>query len=215
MKEKSLIFLLSMLLSAGVFAQSSTAVNAGIKAGANYSTLIRQSKNLSADYRLGYIGGAFVRMNINQFYLQPEVLLSSKNTFIHTGISTDNNNQGNPVSTSTTLQLNSVDVPLLLGLKLIQTDQFNLRLMGGPLVSIVFDSKGLEGLFSSETPVRDAYNKSIWGYQAGIGADLGSLILDAVYESSFNEAYNLRRYNLGKPRNGLFISRCTQLSISF
>jgi hypothetical protein len=160
---------------------------------------------LSADYRLGYVGGAFVRLNINQFYLQPEVLLSSKNTFIRTDISTNNTNPDNPVSTSPTLQLNSVDVPLLLGLKLIQTDQFNLRLMGGPLASIVFDSKGLRGLFSSETPVRDAYNKSIWGYQAGIGADLGSLTLDAVYESSFNEAYDLSRYNLGKPRNGLFL----------
>jgi hypothetical protein len=98
-----------------------------------------------------------------------------------------------------------VDVPLLLGLKIIQTDQLNLRLMAGPLASIVFDSRGMEGLFSSETPVKDAYNQSVWGYQAGIGADFGSITVDAVYESSFNEAYDLSRYNLGKPRNGLFL----------
>jgi hypothetical protein len=194
-----------MILPAGAFAQSSLPVNLGIKLGANYSTLIRQDRNLSADYRLGYVGGAFVRLNVNRMYIQPEVLLSSKNTFIRTGIATDNSDQANPVRTSTTVQLNSVDIPLLLGLKLIQTDQFNLRIMGGPLASVVFDSRGWEGLFSSENPVRDTYNKSIWGYQAGIGADLGSITLDAVYESSFNEAYDLSRYNLGKPRNGLFL----------
>jgi hypothetical protein len=151
------------------------------------------------------VGGAFARLNINKVYLQPEVLLSSKNTHIRTGLTTDNSSPANPVRTSTTVQLNSVDIPLLLGIKLIQTDQFNLRVMGGPLASIVFDSRGLEGLFSSETPVKDAYNKSIWGYQAGIGLDLGSITLDAVYESSFNEAYDLSRYNLGKPKNGLFL----------
>jgi hypothetical protein len=44
MKVRSLIFLLSMLLSAGMFAQSSSPVNAGIKAGANYSTLIARTE---------------------------------------------------------------------------------------------------------------------------------------------------------------------------
>jgi hypothetical protein len=205
MKIRNLVIFLCMLLSAGAFAQSATPVNIGIKAGANYSTLIRQDRKLSADYRLGYVGGAFVRLNINKFYIQPEVLLSSKNTFIRTGFSTDNSNPGNPVSSSSTVKLNSVDVPLLLGLKIIQTDQLNLRLMAGPLASIVFDSRGMEGLFSSETPVKDAYNQSVWGYQAGIGADFGSITVDAVYESSFNEAYDLSRYNLGKPRNGLFL----------
>lgn len=205
MKVRNVILIFCVLLSAGSFAQSATPVNVGIKVGANYSTLIRHNRNLSADYRLGYVGGAFVRFNINKFYIQPEVLLSSKNTRLQTAITSDYSDPANPVRTSTTVQLNSIDVPLMLGLKLVETDQFNLRLMGGPLASIVFKSQGLEGLFSSETPVRDVYNQSIWGYQAGIGADLGSITLDAIYESSFTEAYDLSRYNLGKPRNGLFM----------
>jgi opacity protein-like surface antigen len=205
MKVRRLILFFCLLLSAEAFAQSLTPVNIGIKVGANYSTLIRQDRNLSADYRLGYVGGAFARFNINKLYLQPEVVVSSKNTHIRTSATSDYTYPANPVRTSTTVQLNSVDIPLLVGLKLVETDQFNLRVMAGPLASIVFDSKGLEGLVSSETPVQDAYNRSIWGYQAGIGADLGNITLDVVYESSFNEAYNLSRYNLGKPKNGLFM----------
>ncbi|MDO1446819.1 porin family protein [Rhodocytophaga aerolata] len=205
MKVKSLILFFCLLPSIGVFAQSSTPVNIGIKVGANYSTLIRQDRNLSADYRLGYVGGVFARFNVNNLYIQPEVVLSSKNTRIRTSATSDYSDPSNPVRTSTTVQLNSVDIPLLVGVKVIETDQFNLRLMAGPLASLVFDSRGLEGLVSSETPVKDAYNRSIWGYQAGIGADLGSITLDAVYESSFNEAYDLSRYNLGKPKNGLFM----------
>jgi hypothetical protein len=206
MKVRNLILFFCILLSAEVFAQRAALVNIGIKAGANYSTLIRHDRQLSADYRLGYVGGVFGRFNINKFFVQPEVLVSSKNTRIHTSASSDNTGSA-PLrsSSSASVQLNSVDVPLLLGLKLVETDQFNLRVMAGPLASIVFDSRGLEGLFASETPVRDAYNQSIWGYQAGIGADLGSFTLDAVFESSFNEAYDLSRYNLGKPRNGLFM----------
>jgi hypothetical protein len=61
-----------MILPAGAFAQSSSPVNLGIKLGANYSTLIRQDRNLSADYRLGYVGGAFVRLNVNRMYIQPK-----------------------------------------------------------------------------------------------------------------------------------------------
>jgi hypothetical protein len=179
-------------------------VTFGIKGGANYSTLIRNGGYLSSEYRLGYVAGPFVRFNISNFYIQPEVLFSSKNTIIRSSAATDINNPSEPVNVRTTVQLNSIDVPLLLGTKLVKTDQFNLRVMAGPLASIILESKGLNELFTSETPVRDAYSKSVWGFQAGIGADLGSITLDAIYEGSFNHSYDLTRYNLGKPKAGLF-----------
>jgi hypothetical protein len=204
MKAKYVLIALLWFAAIPIQAQVSSPVTFGIKAGMNYSTLIKDTRNLSADYRLGYVGGPFVRFNLSSFYVQPEVLFSSKNTYIRSTATTDVNNPGNPVNLSTTVQVNSIDVPLKLGVKVVNTDQLNVRVMGGPLASIVLGANGLEGILGSETPVRDAYTKAVWGYQVGAGVDVGSITFDALFEGGFNHAYDLTRYNLGKPKVGLF-----------
>lgn len=205
MKKMQLIILsVFLLLIHQANAQDDAPVSLGIKAGANYSTLIRDSQNLSSEYRLGYVAGPFLRINVSNVYIQPEVLFSSKNTYLRNTTVSDGSNPGDPVNSSTTVRINSVDIPLLLGIKLVNTDQFNLRLQGGPLASVILDTDGLEEIADSETPVKELYNRSVWGYQAGIGMDFGNLTFDVVYEAGLNETYDLTRYNLGKPKTGLF-----------
>lgn len=210
MKVKYFLIVLLCSSAISIQAQDSSPVSFGIKAGMNYSTLIRNSRDFSAQYRLGYVGGPFARFNISNFYIQPEVLFSSKNTFIRTTASTNVNNPGDPVNVNTTVQVNSIDVPLKLGVKIVNTDQVSVRLLGGPVASIVLGTKGLEGIVGSEMPVRDAYKKSVWGYQVGAGVDVGVITFDALYEGGLSHSYDLTRYNLGKPKAGLF-----QLTIGY
>jgi hypothetical protein len=67
-----------MLMSTSAFSQVS--VNFGPKVGINYSRLSFSGadRRISNRYATGYQGGAFVRINIKRFYLQPEVLLPRK-----------------------------------------------------------------------------------------------------------------------------------------
>ncbi len=204
MKLKLVSIVLLLFVAISIQAQESLPLTVGIKGGMNYSTLIRDNRNFSADYRLGYVAGPFSRLNLSNWYIQPEVLFSSKNTYIKTTASTDVNNPSDPVNLSTTVQVNSVDVPIRVGVKVIDTGQMNVRLTAGPVASIVLGANGLEGILGSETPVRDTYTKAVWGYQAGAGVDIGSFTFDALYEGGFNHSYDLTRYNLGKPRAGLF-----------
>lgn len=194
-----------LLLIVGLCAQSAysqeaaAAFTIGPKAGINYSTLIKENRDIDSKYKLGYTVGAFARFGKNM-YLQPEVLFTTKNAEISVNQSGNSSAQNG----SYNVKFKNIDVPVLLGLKLIGAENFNLRAYAGPMASFNIEGKGLEGLTTENQSASDYYKSAVWGYQAGAGMDFGAVTFDARYEGSFTEAANLERANLGKPKTGLF-----------
>ncbi len=97
----------------------------------------------------------------------------------------------------------NVDVPLLFGTKLLG-NRTNFRVFAGPMASFNISGKGLEDVVDENQSAEDYYEKTVWGFQAGAGFDLGALTFDARYERGLSAAANLERANLGKPATGLF-----------
>jgi hypothetical protein len=200
MKTKLFVFLLLGLSVQAVYSQESASYfTIGPKAGINYSTLIKDNRDIDAKYKLGYTIGAFARFG-KSVYIQPEVLFTTKNAQININQSDNSSAQ----SGSYTVKFKNIDVPVLLGVKLIGAENFNLRAYAGPMASFNIEGKGLEGLTSENQSGSDYYKAAVWGYQAGAGIDFGAVTLDARYEGGFTEAANLERANLGKPKTGLF-----------
>ena len=164
-----------MLMSTSAFSQVS--VNFGPKVGINYSRLSFSGadRRISNRYATGYQGGAFVRINIKRFYLQPEVLFNEKGSRISFDA-----NQGNRLSGKVKLQ--SLDIPLLLGFKVIDSELFNLRISAGTMNSLLLRDQS--AVLNNLSP--DArFRRSQFGYLAGLGIDLANLTLDARYEGGF------------------------------
>ena len=144
------------------------------------------------DSKLGYHVGLFARLGGNALFLQPEVL------YTNTGGEFKEMQGNNEVSYKATFS--RFDVPILIGLKL--ADFF--RLQVGPVASFMLDSEVTQDVGSGALP---DYNSSTIGYQAGIGVDVGNMILDLKYEGPLGKvSESIAGFSTDQRQNQLILS---------
>lgn len=170
---KKLLFTLVFLgFAISAFPQS---FGIGPKVGISQTKLDLSKENFeSGDAKFGYHVGVFGRLDLAGFFVQPEILFTqTKGTFSFNDMSSEQN--GDYES-----NFNRLDIPVMVGFKL-----FNLlRLQAGPIASIDMNSELKE---AGEVIKNTDFKKSTIGYQAGLGVDIGNLVIDAKYESSLNK----------------------------
>lgn len=169
---KKLIFLVSaVLLSLSAKSQD---FSIGPKVGISTANINVNGEGFeSGGNEFGYHLGLFVRMGGSSIFVQPELLYTNTGGSV---IKTDNGN------TKTTFDANfdRFDIPLMFGFKFF--DYF--RVQAGPVATILVDYKIEDAL---NVPLELDYKTSTFGYQAGIGLDVGNLIFDLKYESSLSK----------------------------
>lgn len=128
-----------------------------------------------SDGKLGYHVGLFMRMGGNSLFVQPELLYTNTGgSFMRTvGIDFD----------SYDVSFDRVDLPVMLGFKFLGL----LRVQAGPIASVLVNSR-LSDTVSTLDNVD--YKSATFGYQAGLGVDLGNFILDLKYENSLGNISN-------------------------
>ncbi|MDA3905268.1 MAG: outer membrane beta-barrel protein [Bacteroidales bacterium] len=177
--KKITILLLAILVSGGLFAQMP---NFGIKVAATAASLNTADldANLDSDNLMGYSLGAFVRLNSGKMYLQPEVVYNHRSTQL-VGFQDYNVN----------IDIGTIDVPVLVGFKLIDRKVFNIRAFLGPELSFATSDPDLtyDPNSSGDLALSD-FNELTWYAQAGIGIDLLFLTFDIRYEKGLNNLYN-------------------------
>jgi hypothetical protein len=170
---------------------ASAQFNLGLKAGYNSSLSLNNLNSLSTgDYNLGNVkaemwnnfqAGAFARVFINKFYIQPEVLYSiqKKEFDIKNVIIGD----ADPKDVNTYMDISSVQVPVYLGLKLLDMKVANLRVFAGPKFIMNSGSKlEYKNLTSEEVSASDLaqdFKDSQIDLEAGVGVDVLMFALDA------------------------------------
>ncbi len=186
MKKLTVLFL-AVLVSGSLFAQLPSF---GIKAGATASSLNTSdlAANYSSDNLLGYQLGAFVRINSGKLYLQPEVVYNHRSTQL-AGFEDYN----------ITFDIGTIDVPVLVGFKLIDAKVFNLRAFLGPEASFATG----DGSTSDNVVLAD-FNKLTWYMQAGVGIDLLFLTFDVRYEKGLSNFINDYQ-DSGSLKNNVFV----------
>lgn len=171
--------LVLMLTGAAAFAQSP--VHFGLKGGVNYSKLrfTEGERRPDGQYYTGFHGGAFGRLDLGRLYLQPELVYTEKGSHVTVpaGITT--------APTTGTVRLKTLDVPVLLGVKLVDAKLANLRVMGGPVFSNTLSQRAevLQRIGDKQF----TFNKQNVGYQVGVGVDVATFTFDARYEGSLRE----------------------------
>ena len=162
--------ILSLALLAFALTGYSQGFSFGPKVGLSQTKLdLKSDKFKNGDAKFGYHVGVFGRVGLGPLYLQPEVLYTqTKSEFSF------NDGTGAKMYES---NFNRLDIPVMVGLKFFRL----LRVQAGPIASINMDSQ----LKDAADMVQNAdYKNATIGYQAGLGLDIGNLILDAKYESS-------------------------------
>ena len=204
--KKLIAIVFVILLSLPAFSQ----INFGLKAGVSTTSLsmpttktitsgttsITVSGISTANY--GFQGGLFMRVTLFGFYIQPELLFSTRtDSYTVTNVQTT-------LATVAKQNFNKLDIPVMLGFKLGP-----LRINAGPSGSLLINSP--KALISNPD-FKNNYNRMTFGYQAGLGFDLLFLTFDLRYEGSLqkyqNQIQNLTgtKFNLDDRPNAFVFS---------
>lgn len=170
MKKQFILFVL-LLSSAIVFGQFTI----GPKVGYNASKLSTNLDTVSSNFKSGFQIGLFVRIG-KKLYFQPELYYTTQG-----GVFESNVNDWEQK-----VNIGSLDLPLLVGFKLLNAKVVNLRILAGPLASFVVNKsvKDAGGLLG---PIKNADLNSInWAIQAGAGVDVLFMTLDVRYQIGLN-----------------------------
>lgn len=151
----------------------------GIRAGLN-SSRVKLNEFDNTDYTLDYksskVGfhvGGIAQLKMGMIVIQPELLFTLAKTDVSLyDIANDSTAIGRQ-------SFNKIDLPIIFGIKFGP-----LKLQVGPVASIILKSKS--DLLDDHN-INYSMKGATFGYQAGIGLELGSLLLDVKYEGSLSK----------------------------
>ncbi|MGR3855333.1 porin family protein [Chryseobacterium indologenes] len=161
--------LLCIFCSMETKAQQAPAFHIGVKGGANFTKTSTES-SLEGKYGFGYQAGVITRMDIGKLYVQGEALFNKRKTSYQ---SQD--------GSSSKLSWNAIDIPVVVGYKLIKADDFNVRVFAGGVYSYAFNNK-----VSASQAIQEGFkkfDKSNIGITGGLGLDYKNFTVDLRYET--------------------------------
>ncbi len=180
---KNLLLILCCSLSLPAFSQEDKKVAFGVKAGVNLSGMSGYD-DVHTDNIAGLVAGAFVRINILGFYLQPEAVFTQKGANVN-GTFTDV--AGNAIDYERKQTEHAIDVPVLVGVKFLKV----VRLNAGPVFhyhlgtteSVKVKNDAGSGI---EPPPPSKWNTAGVGFQGGVGVDIWKINLDLRYDGNLS-----------------------------
>jgi hypothetical protein len=194
---KRIFTLLTLVLISGMlYAQGPFTF--GIKVGMNVAkmpTSFTGDTNLNGDKisklvndnMYGYQAGIFGRISIKKVIIQPEVYFSLKGGDLTYDL-TKHDSASVVNSITKKVRISNIDIPIMLGYSFVDNPLFKLRVMGGPVASLLV-KKEIE---IKRDGVKEDFGKSdlnglLWSIQLGAGIDVWKLTIDARYELGLNE----------------------------
>lgn len=165
--HKFYLMIAVMMIATGVAKAQNAETTFGLKAGLNYATL-PTSLNAITDKKgkVGYNFGAFARVG-KAFYFQPELnYVTFKSSY-------------NYASKTYTPKFHQLNLPLMAGYKLINSDALNFRISAGPDFNYTLNK--------AAGPAGFDYKKLNIGGVINAGVDVGNLTIDARYSRGFTK----------------------------
>jgi hypothetical protein len=161
--------LLCIFCSIETKAQQTPAFHIVVKGGANFTKTSTES-SLEGKYGFGYQAGVMTRLDIGKLYVQGEALFNKRKTSYQ---SQD--------GSSSKLSWNAIDIPVVVGYKIIKADDFNVRIFAGGVYSYAFNNK-----VSTSQALQEGFkkfDKSNIGITGGVGLDYKNFTVDLRYET--------------------------------
>jgi hypothetical protein len=177
MKKFTFIFILFMA-SGFAFGQFSI----GPKIGFNTSKLTTDLDQIESDASSNFNFGVFVRLG-SKIYLQPEInWLTSGGVYKKPQI-------GDVKPIKQEVEMKSIEIPLIVGWRIINLGVGNIRVLAGPSASIITNSTvSTSDVDNFINPIKESdIEDMLWGFNIGAGADILMFTLDIRYQMGLNE----------------------------
>lgn len=207
MKKTFLLIAALLMLGSAAFAGGGIDLAIGPKIGYQTAKLSYNKANIKSDFSNHFTAGVFGRVTVGRVYVQPEVLyFKTTNVFDGSVVGVESDNLFNlPTGAHLNLTLNQMNlqVPIMIGVNIIDLDIVTLRAQVGPTANFTLKSQTLyDETYSLDgqqfeldqnnaTTDKDFDTKSIsWGVQAGLGVDiLKRITLDINYNFGLSKMF--------------------------
>lgn len=218
MKKTFLLIAALLMLGSTTFAGGGFDLAIGPKVGYQTAKLSYDKADIKNGFANHFTFGVFGRFTIGRLYIQPEVLwFKTTNVFSVDVTGTGTENLFNiPTGANVNLTLNQMNlqVPILIGFNIIDSQLIKFRGQVGPTANFLLKSQTLVDKSYSLNDVTQEMTdqqlnaasdqkfdtKSIsWGLQAGLGLDIWRVTLDINYNFGLSKIFkNLNDTQLGE-----------------
>lgn len=189
-----------LLVSSALFAQerkeenkskSLCSINYGVKAGFNSSMfLVSELKiqdvtidEVQNNYKIGYFGALFMRINIARHFLQPEVSYNVSKCEISFDKLGSQHPDIEPDYASVRTKLYSIDLPLLYGYNVVKDGPYSMSIFGGPKLRYLWNNKSeITFVNFDQQGIREQLHPFNLSAVIGVGVSISKIFFDFRYE---------------------------------
>jgi hypothetical protein len=193
MKKTILLFLFIFLVSGLSYGQFAL----GLKLGYNGSSLTTNLDSIKNQFNSGFHVGAWAHFG-KRFYVAPEVLYCMSG-----GVFSYDGSVSSPKYWSEKITIGSLDIPLMLGFKIIHSDVITWRIEVGPEVSFALSKKISDDLNPKIQP--SDLNTANWYVLGGTGIDFLFLAFDIRYKYGLSQLISDASNQSFNTKNNVFL----------
>ena len=208
MKKSFLLLVAALIMSSSVFAIGGVDLSFGPKVGYQTAKLSYHKEDIKSGFAEHFTIGAFARVEIGGFYVQPELLwFKSQSAFDLTSTVDHSFNIGNlevptGANVNFTMKEMNIQVPILVGYKFNIVDGIlAIRPQVGPTLNFVIPQKTLVNNSIGTSPDVEIENQAFdtktiaFGLQGGLGFDVLGFTLDLNYNFGINRVFGANIIN--------------------
>jgi len=197
--KKSILTITLLTIVLSTFAQLPFTFDIGLKGGINSNQISTDNNtingisytNFTSAVKSGFNIGAFARLGGKKLYFQPELLYCQKNSQSTSGL---------PTSLTQTFKLKTIQIPMLVGYKLINLKVASIRAFTGPAMSFVMSGSNVKSNLNNLA--LNNLKNNIWDWQLGAGIDILKFTFDVRYEWGLSNISDSNPGNIGFVNKG-------------
>ncbi len=168
-------------------------VNFGIKGGFTSSLFLVSNFSINGvaidevqnNYKIGYFGSVFMRLNVERHFLQPEISynINRCNITFEKPLPEDAPVGAIPEEASITSSIHSIDIPVIYGYNIIKEGPYSLAIFGGPKIRYIWADKS-EVTFDNfdQQNIKEKLRPLNLSLTAGVAVTISRIFFDFRYD---------------------------------
>lgn len=185
--------------------------NFGVKGGftsslflvSNFSVNGVAIEEVQNNYKIGYFGSVFMRINVERHFLQPEVSynINRCNITFEKPLPDDAPVGAIPAEASITSSIHSIDVPVIYGYNIIKEGPYSLAIFGGPKIRYIWAQKSKVTFENfDQQNIKEQLRPLNLSITAGVAVTISRIFFDFRYDIGLHNISKQVSYDV--PSNG-------------